>query len=278
LGGTGKTPVVLEISKFLKREGYNPCILLRGYKRKSKGPKLVSDGKKIFLSVEEAGDEAYLYVKIGLPVVVAEKRCEGLKLLPTDCNVLILDDAFQHLAIERDLDIVLLTGKELEEKILPFGRLREPLEVLKERGDYCLLTKGKNSDLENFCSRLGKPYGYLKLEGFKFLLNGSEEINFKNLKGKRLGLISAVGDNSAFKRQVEDLLKNYGFRLEKIYQFRDHCDYRGFQLEGNYIWITTFKDFVKLENRGTFVVVDRIFQLPEDLKDLILKKVKTFER
>jgi tetraacyldisaccharide 4'-kinase len=180
--------------------------------------------------------------------------------------------------MERDLDIVLLTGKELEEKILPFGRLREPLEVLKERGDYCLLTKGKNSDLENFCSRLGKPYGYLKLEGFKFLLNGSEEINFKNLKGKRLGLISAVGDNSAFKRQVEDLLKNYGFRLEKIYQFRDHCDYRGFQLEGNYIWITTFKDFVKLENRGTFVVVDRIFQLPEDLKDLILKKVKTFER
>ncbi len=235
---------------------------------------MVSNGKKLFLSVTEAGDEAYLYAKRGLPVVVAERRCEGLKLLPKNCDVLILDDAFQHLAIERDFDIVLLTGKELKERVLPFGRLREPLEVLEYKGDYCLLTGGENRQLEEFCSRLNKPYGYLNLVGFKFLLNGRREVDLETLKGKKLGLISAVGDNEKFKRQMETLLKEHDLFLEKIYQFRDHYDYSGFYPERDYIWITTHKDFTKLEGRGTFLVVDRLFKLPQDLKDAILKKVK----
>lgn len=287
LGGTGKTPTVLAIGNFLREKGYKPCILLRGYGRKSKGAKLVSNGRgEVFLSAREAGDEAMLYAKKGFAVVVAEKRCEGVKLLPKDCNVLLLDDAFQHLAIVRDLDIVLLTGREWKERVLPFGRLREPPSVLKDRGDYCLFSsnlritltsKGREGHPEGFCSSIGKPYGYLKMVGLKFLLNGAAEIDLSDLKGRRLGLVSAVGDNWNFKKQVEQLLKNHGLKLERIYQFRDHYDYNDFRPEGNYIWITTFKDFVKLEGRGTFVVVDRIIQLPDNLKDRILATVKSFE-
>jgi len=282
MGGTGKTPTVVELAKFFLQKGFKVSILLRGYKRKTKGPKLVSDGKKIFLNVFEAGDEAYLYAKLlkGVPIAVAEKRCLGWELLqPFKPDILLLDDAFQHLSIERDFDIVLLTPKDLKERVFPFGRLREPISSLK-RADFCLFSKtGRSEALENLCKKFGKNYGYLKLKGFNLFDSSLKGANFSSLKGKKVGIVSALGDNKTFQKQILELSKIYNFEVVKILEFRDHFDYKGVTLDPYLIWLTTFKDLFKLEKQNVkLYAVDREFELPRGLKEVLVKKKREFAK
>ena len=273
VGGTGKTPTTLELAKFLNEKGFNVSILLRGYRRRKKGTLLVSNGKEIFYNPLEVGDEAYLYAKLlKIPVAVAKKRCKGAKLLieKVKPDLILLDDAFQHRAIGRDLDIVLITPKDFKSKLLPFGRLREPLESLK-RADYCLISKTESfKPLEVYCKRLGKPFGYLKLKGFKLYSNRLEELSFKNLKGLKVGVVSALGDNKTFQKQVFELSKQHGFEVVKKLSFRDHFDYRGVELDKNLLWITTFKDFFKLQRFENILVLDRVLELPKSLKRIVM--------
>ena len=274
LGGTGKTPTTLEIAKFLTERGFKVSVVLRGYKRKKRGTLLVSDGEKLFYNPLQVGDEAFLIAYLlKIPVAVAERRCEGIKLVWEKFKVdfVLLDDGFQHLAAHRDLDIVLLTPRELKERVLPFGRLREPLSTLKRRGDYCLLTKTeKYPPLERFCEKLGKPYGYLKLKGFKLLTPSLEETPFTTLRGKEVGIVSAVGDNRAFQQQIFYLAKRYRFKVKEVLAFRDHHTYEGVKLNPDLIWITTLKDLFKLKGKGKLLAVDRIFELPPSLKKRLL--------
>ena len=310
VGGTGKTPTTLELAKFLTSRGYRVSVVLRGYKREKKGTLLVSDGKEIFFSPSEVGDEAYLYARLlNIPVAVAERRCEGVSLVVERFrpDVVLLDDAFQHLAVERDLDIVLLTPKDLKDRVLPFGRLREPPAVLKRRGDFCLFTKTESyQPLEEFCKALGKPYGYLTLKGFKLFTPSLEEVPLSTLEGKEVGIVSALGDNETFQKQVFNLAKIYRFEVKKVLAFRDHYHYRGVKLDPNLLWLTTFKDLFKLEGvqrhsygesvfypfppprsaslsplgrkrrrsgevKGQLLAVERIFSLPEGLKEMVLE-------
>jgi len=273
MGGTGKTPTVMELAKFFQKKGLKVSILLRGYKRSSKGAKLVSEGDKPLLNVFEAGDEAYLYARLlkGVAVAVAEKRCEGWELLKRlKPDILLLDDAFQHLAIERDFDIVLLTPGDLKAKVFPFGRLREPLASLK-RADYCLISKTEKSlELENLCKELGKPFGYLKVVGFKLFKPNLEEVSFNTLKSKKVGIVSALGDNKGFQRQMENLAKLYNFSIEKVLEFPDHYHYRGLKLDSHLIWLTTFKDIFKISTAGLKIyAVDRKVELSSNLLNLL---------
>jgi len=270
VGGTGKTPTVLHLAKHLKGKGLKVSILLRGYRRETKGTLLVSDGEKPLVGIRQCGDEAYLYAKLlkGIPVVVAENRCEGAKLLEKlfSPEVILLDDGFQHLRIERDFDIVLITPRDLKDKVLPFGRLREPLSVLKERGDYCLFSKTEkpHRGLENFCSSLGKKFGYLTLKGFKLFDHRLRGVDFSSLKGEKVGVVSALGDNETFLKQVEELSQIYGFEITKVVQFRDHYHYKDFKPDQNLVWITTFKDFFKIGGENLFIL-EREFSLPSNL-------------
>lgn len=272
VGGTGKTPTVENLAKFFSSKGIKTAVLLRGYKRKGRGPLLVSVGKGPLVDVSLSGDEAYLYAERlkGVAVAVAEKRCEGVKLLERAFKpqLILLDDAFQHLAIKRDFDIVLLTPRDLEEGVIPFGRLREPLEALR-RADYCLLSKteGPNPKLEALCGKLKKPFGYLRTVGYKLLNSEGKPIPFETLKGKTVGVVSAVGDNRGFQNAVGKLADEYGFRIGKILSFRDHHPYRGNELDPSLPWITTFKDFYKLREKtgAKLLVLEREMELPPDL-------------
>ncbi|MBM3162454.1 MAG: tetraacyldisaccharide 4'-kinase [Chlorobi bacterium] len=148
-GGTGKTPLADWIIRYYRSLGEKPALLSRGYGRITKGVRLVSDGKDILLGSREAGDEvAMLAAKNpGLIAVVAEKRKQGAEFIlghfGDRCpSVLILDDAFQHRQVARNLDIVVINAGEryFDAEMLPAGRLREPRENIV-RADLAVLNK-----------------------------------------------------------------------------------------------------------------------------------------
>jgi len=281
VGGTGKTPAVLELARYLTSKGFRVSILLRGYGRETRGTLLVSDGREVRLSVREAGDEAFLYAKLlrGVAVVVSEDRCRGAELLVREFNpdFILLDDALQHLKIRRDLDVVLLTPRDLKDRLFPFGRLREPPSVLRLKGDYCLFSKteGANLQLENFCSSLGKEFGYLSVKGYRLLDPRLREVDFETIKGREVGVVAAVGDNDSFFKAVKELGKRYGFKPVRFLGFRDHYHYRDTRLDDGLLWITTLKDFFKLrEKNENLAALDRLIELPESL----LRRVEKLRR
>jgi tetraacyldisaccharide 4'-kinase len=148
-GGTGKTPLVDWIVKYYLSIGCKPAIVSRGYRRESKGVQMVSDGHQVLLSSKEAGDETAMLAwnNPDAIVVVAEKRKKAVTWLVKHFagrvpSVIILDDAFQHRQIGRELDIAIINAAEpyFKSRMLPEGRLREPLKNLA-RADLILLNK-----------------------------------------------------------------------------------------------------------------------------------------
>lgn len=148
-GGTGKTPAVHAIARMLIDHGHQPAILLRGYGRRTRGVQLVSDSATIRMNVHQAGDEAMLHAyTLRVPVIVSEKRIDGARLIArrTDATVIILDDGFQHRSIYRDIDVVLVNEATVaDQRLLPEGRLREPLSSLS-RANVVMVTQNGVSE------------------------------------------------------------------------------------------------------------------------------------
>ena len=136
-GGTGKTPMTIHLTKEAKARRFKPGIVSRGHGRDSQGLQVVHDGNRIITNVENSGDEPFLIASLlkNVPVVVSENRVEGAERLIQDYDVdlIILDDAFQHLKVKRNIDVVMISAfdKLSGYHLLPWGRLREPLQNLK---------------------------------------------------------------------------------------------------------------------------------------------------
>lgn len=154
LGGSGKTPMVRYLAEMLQRLGYRPAVISRGYGGTAKLPaNIVSDGRQVLLSPEQGGDEPCMLAQAlpGVPVLVGRRRIDPCRLAITEfqCDILILDDGFQHLSVRRDLDLVLFdaTIQTGGGRIFPAGILREPMSALK-RADAIVLTgiSGDNGD------------------------------------------------------------------------------------------------------------------------------------
>lgn len=139
-GGSGKTPFVILLGELLKARGIKFDVLSRGYGRKSRGTLLVDPGGL----APEFGDEPLLIArKLQLPVVVGEDRFEAGTFAESRFGpqVHLLDDGFQHRQLHRDFDIVLVTPQDASDRLLPVGRLREPLSSLG-RADAVILISG----------------------------------------------------------------------------------------------------------------------------------------
>jgi tetraacyldisaccharide 4'-kinase len=144
VGGAGKTPFVLLLGDLLKARGIKFDILSRGYGRKTRGVALVDPNG----AATDFGDEPLLLARrLNVPVVVGEDRyqagvfAEG-KYAP---QLHLLDDGFQHRALARDFDIVLVTPEDGRDRLLPAGRLREPFAALR-RADAIVLLSGASRD------------------------------------------------------------------------------------------------------------------------------------
>lgn len=242
VGGTGKTSFVIYLANLLKEK--RVCILLRGYKRKSKGVLLVSEYGEILTDWEKAGDEAYLLAKL-LPnasVVVSEDRYEGgvFAIKRLNPELIILDDGFQHRKLHRDLDILLLKKKDLEDYLLPYGNLREPLSALK-RADLLILSY---QEVEPFEFNSEKPTFKMQREFDSVLNSNFEEIPIEHLKEKEVIAFSGLGDNEQFLKT----LKKLGFKVKEFLSFPDHYDYKEFRPKKEETYLTTPKDLIKLQN------------------------------
>src|SRR5215467_15995356 len=144
VGGSGKTPFVLLLGELLRARGVKFDILSRGYGRKTKGVALVEPSG----SASAFGDEPLLMArKLGVPVIVGEDRYEAGRFAEGKfgAQLHLLDDGFQHRALMRDFDIVMVTPDDARDRLLPAGRLRESLASLR-RADAVVLTSGASAD------------------------------------------------------------------------------------------------------------------------------------
>lgn len=143
-GGSGKTPFVILLGELLKGREINFDVLSRGYGRKTRGVRLVDPAGL----PHDFGDEPLLIARqLQVPVIVGEDRYEAGAFAETrfGSQFHLLDDGFQHRALARDYDIVLVTPDDARESLLPAGRLREPLTAL-ERVDAIVLANGASLD------------------------------------------------------------------------------------------------------------------------------------
>ena len=149
LGGTGKTPVSLFMARLIHKAGYRVAVVSRGYKGRAEHQGgIVSDGQTLQMAPADAGDEPYLMARHllprGIPVIVGSDRVRSgwLAIEHFDTEVIVLDDGFQHMRLQRDFNLVLIDAGQPfgNGYLLPRGTLREPLSALA-RADVCLLTR-----------------------------------------------------------------------------------------------------------------------------------------
>ena len=143
-GGSGKTPFVILLGELLKARGIRFDVLSRGYGRATRGVLLVDPGGL----PRDFGDEPLLIARrLQAPVVVGEDRYEAGRFAESrfGAQIHVLDDGFQHRGLARDFDIVLVTPDDARDRLLPAGRLREPLRSL-QRADAVALTSGASPE------------------------------------------------------------------------------------------------------------------------------------
>jgi tetraacyldisaccharide 4'-kinase len=267
-GGTGKTPMTMMAAQLLKDLGYRVVVVSRGYRgNMEEEGGIVSDGSTVFKGPEEGGDEPYLMASLlkGIPVLVGRRRYRT-GLLAVEAfkpDVVILDDAFQHLGLKRDLDLVLLDSRSPfgNGHLLPRGLLREPLSALK-RAHAVIFTRSENMVPPSIIAKLPKrlPLFHtvhesiirkINQKGNPAILNTANGLAM--LAGKKALAFAGLADNGQF----FDSLVQAGCLLKDKIAFGDHHHYerddlvriaRAAEQAGAELLITTFKDLVKLEH------------------------------
>lgn len=251
-GGTGKTP----FTSFLVREiinlGFKPAIVSRGYKRKSKGTVVVSNGKSLLVSVAEAGDEMYMLAdELKVPAVVGEAKSKAaltaVELFHPDC--IVIDDGFQHRALKRDLDIVLIDRKTCEDKhLIPYGRLREPVSSLSRADIICLVDLDVHHGLEILRQFPNKNFIEIRLRADNFVSAFSHK---ESIKPYQTVAVSGIANSARF----TNALISKGVKILKSFDFPDHHNYSESEVKSIISFcrqsncqtiVTTAKDAVKL--------------------------------
>ena len=265
VGGTGKTPAVIMLAKWASKKGYHVAVLSRGYGGKYRAKVLeVSNMHYIKATPEESGDEPYLIAaKLpGIPVIIAKKRyLAGLWAYEKyNSNFFIVDDGFQHQALARNLNLVLIDTRNPfgNNCLLPKGPLREPLKQLG-RADQFILTRLKGHKSESHLATFLKKK-FPNTPVF-FATHLPDQVIFPNLNksyppeflnGKRVIAFAGIGQPDSFKETLTDL----GANVVYFMGFKDHALLKQKEirnlirkkeiLKAQYI-ITTEKDWTRMK-------------------------------
>jgi tetraacyldisaccharide 4'-kinase len=293
MGGTGKTPTVQYLTELLTEIGYKPGVVSRGYGRKTKGTVIVNNGLDTISTPELAGDEPVLLSNHlqNIPIIVDENRANGIDEMINQflVNVILLDDAFQHRSVHRDLDIVLLDATEDKEnyKLLPLGRLREPISNIK-RADIVIHTRVQGDAGPKTTDVIRKHTNSPQLQS-KFapsILKYYYDIGFQKEKKTHHTVFAfcGIGNPESFYRFVDNSDIDCGGK----YSFKDHQEYniktveflKNKMVENNCdALLTTEKDIIKLPQellKTTPVYVIKIqLEMNEDQIQILKQHIKT---
>ena len=300
VGGSGKTPMVIYLTTMLKKYGKKPGVLSRGYGRSTRGYLYVSDGEQIFTPVEKCGDEIYhTALDCKVPASVCENRVSGARklLFDADIDTIVLDDAFQHRWIKRDIDLLLIeqqflvSDNSLDRNLLPAGYMREPFSSIK-RADPVVLNR-KFSEKQEIPGDFKKYFdgktvftAYYQAINFVDVMKHTH-YDLKDFEGQHSLVVSGIANPFSFL----NILQQTNVNTTNKMIFRDHKDYthkevrqirKQFYATNAFSVVTTQKDAVKLSKFALeFDDID-IFYLEIEIRmdeqqkfeDYILQKLK----
>ena len=265
VGGTGKTPTVEKIARLLQEKLKKVAILSRGYKSQVAGRRsqvaVVTDGKKILLSVSEAGDEPYLLAQnlSKVPVVIGKNRMASGNYCLSNfgTETFILDDGFQYWKLKRDLNILLIDSLNSFGNgfLLPRGILREPLRSLR-RADLFILTRTDQTEnigalkerirgINPFTPILESIHAPRYLED----LRSNKKFDLEFIEDKEVLALSSIARPESFEKTLKDMRAIIMKRL----RYPDHYPYTKEDLKEittkarGCLIITTQKDGVRLK-------------------------------
>ncbi len=273
VGGTGKTPIVETFARALTEKGRKVAILSRGYKsrktplwekilkKEERLPRVVSDGKRLLLNSDLAGDEPFMLAS-NLPevsVVVDRDRVKAGKyaIRKLGCDTLVLDDGFQYLKIHQRTDIVLVdyTNPFGYGNVLPRGLLREPMRNLKRAG-FIFITKCPPEGAPELKAKLRELNAHAEISecrhSSKYLKNlyTREQLGLDAIQGKKVATISGIAVPEGFENGVRKL----GAEIVHTARYADHHRYtqqeiietiNGAVKAGAEVIVTTEKDAVR---------------------------------
>jgi tetraacyldisaccharide 4'-kinase len=311
VGGTGKTPMVEYIARYLCSEAHRVAILTRGYGRASAGMQTLNVPRHSInnqrdesgseaantLSYREVGDEPLMLARAlpDVPIVIHKDRFQAGRWAASKlgAEVLVLDDAYQHLQLARDLNILLIDASDPFGgfEMAPFGRLREPLYGIK-RADAIIVTRADRpfdqaqtqAIIRHFCGdKIPVMYVTSGITRLRHLETGAI-YDLQEFTGWNAAALCGIGNPHAF---AEDILQA-GINIVSENFFRDHHPFTQADLDhataearqaAADMMITTEKDAVRLEGlrHGAVPVYAAQMEIQSDdeirLKSLLLRTV-----
>jgi len=275
VGGTGKTPFVIYLAGMLKKNGYNPGIISRGYGGDKKSHETLDIGGDA--TPHRVGDEPYfIHQNTQCPVVVGAKRNKSITYMIKhypDVDVIISDDGLQHYAMPRDIEIVLMDGQRLlgNQHCLPAGPLREPASRLAQV-DFIVVKNG--------C------FKYANINAVKMDIVAPILVNVKNPNQKcaiadfvvqygtqTVHAVTGIGNTMSFFQ----LLMDQGFNIVQ-HAFPDHYKFTKTDIcfEDDGPVIMTEKDAIKCTSfvSHNHWMLPIQAQLPQNFETELLRRIK----
>jgi len=269
VGGSGKTPVVAALAGMLIDMGHRPAILSRGYGRRTgDGVVVVSDGTRVLVPVEDSGDEPQMLARAfpKVPVLVCADRHLAGRLAEKqfDCTVMLLDDGFQHLTLGRNIDVLVMPASDLDDAVLPSGRLREPLDAASSAD--CVLVPGSDDDV----ARVAATFDRMPVFRVTNLYAPLQGIDRPAPSGARVVAVAGIARPERFFSAV----RAQGFELVHELRFPDHHWYSHSDLDrigaiakeaGADLVATTEKDAVRVAPQPGWAVLPMMVDIePRD--------------
>lgn len=271
VGGSGKTPFVIWLSKLLEDQGYKPGIVSRGYGSKSNQYPLIIDNDS---RVADSGDEPLIiHRNTNRPVCVSPNRTEAVKKLlqETDADIIISDDGLQHYKLNRDIEIIVFDGlRGIGNNLcLPAGPLREPLERTKDADFIVSSTKRLEIDeIHEDCLMTYKPLEWVRLSDNKRFPANDWPLS------RSVHAVAGIGNPSKFYNTLSSL----GLNIME-HSFPDHYQFKEEDLdfEDNHPILMTEKDAVRcmdMNNKNLWYLSIEAEIKDGDFKEDLLSKVK----